>query len=115
MPLSNLAKVAHCASSASPSVVQAALGAHGVSLDLVQDYPEGHPEAEMGTSLASLRPGQKIEVKGPFGPFKYQPGKYKAIGGSPSWYSCIFPCFCMRSLADGGMDAEGFEPAEMLS
>lgn len=60
------------------------------NVDDVQEYAEGHPEAEMGRLLASLEPGQKVEVKGPFGPFKYQPGKYKAVGGCPLlWAQCL--------------------------
>lgn len=63
----------------------------------VQEYAEGHPEAAMGSALASLRLGQKIEVKGPFGAFKYQPGKYKAIGGCP--YMPALPAACPHAPA----------------
>lgn len=45
-----------------------------------QAYPEGHPEHDMAKALSSMRKGDKIEIKGPFGSFKYQPGRYKAIG-----------------------------------
>lgn len=46
----------------------------------MQAYPEGHPEHDMAKALHGMRRGDKIEIKGPFGSFKYQPGKYKAIG-----------------------------------
>ena len=46
----------------------------------VQAYPEGHPEHDMAKALHGMRRGDKIDIKGPFGSFKYQPGKYKAIG-----------------------------------
>ena len=49
----------------------------------MQAYPEGHPEHGMAKALHSMRKGQTIEIKGPFGSFKYQPGKYKAIGELP--------------------------------
>ena len=39
-----------------------------------------HPEHEIGAALHSLQVGQTVQVKGPFGSFRYQPGKYKAIG-----------------------------------
>ncbi|KAK9905928.1 hypothetical protein WJX75_009119 [Coccomyxa subellipsoidea] len=47
---------------------------------LVKAYPEGHPQHDMAKALSSMRKGDKIEIKGPFGSFKYQPGRYKAIG-----------------------------------
>ncbi len=34
----------------------------------------------MGDLLHGLKIGDKLQIKGPFGSFKYQPGKYKAIG-----------------------------------
>ena len=51
-----------------------------------QSYPgrhgmgPAHPEHEVGVALHSLQVGQTVQVKGPFGSFRYQPGKYKAIG-----------------------------------
>ncbi|CAK0787811.1 hypothetical protein CVIRNUC_011033 [Coccomyxa viridis] len=53
---------------------------------LVKSYPgrhgmgPAHPEHEVGVALHSLQVGQTVQVKGPFGSFRYQPGKYKAIG-----------------------------------
>lgn len=43
----------------------------------------GHPEHAMSAALHSLQPGASVAVKGPFGTFRYQPGKYKAIGEPP--------------------------------
>ena len=60
----------------------------------VQSYPgrhgmgPAHPEHEIGVALHSLQVGQTVQVKGPFGSFRYQPGKYKAIGESCIFSSC---------------------------
>lgn len=45
-----------------------------------QAYPEGHPEHKMSAALHALQPGSSVAIKGPCGTFRYQPGKYKAIG-----------------------------------
>ena len=37
----------------------------------------------MNAALLALQPGKSVQIKGPFGTFKYQPGKYKAIGARP--------------------------------
>lgn len=34
----------------------------------------------MSAALHALQPGASVAIKGPFGSFRYQPGKYKAIG-----------------------------------
>ena len=47
-----------------------------------QAYPEGHPEHKMSAALHALQPGSSVAIKGPCGTFRYQPGKYKAIGQS---------------------------------
>ena len=47
-----------------------------------------HPEHEVGVALHSLQVGQTVQVKGPFGSFRYQPGKYKAIGERCDSPSC---------------------------
>jgi ferredoxin-NADP reductase len=46
----------------------------------LQAYPEGHPEHKMSAALQALQPGSNVAIKGPCGTFRYQPGKYKAIG-----------------------------------
>ena len=51
---------------------------------LAQAYPENHPEHAMSAALQSLQPGVSVAIKGPFGTFRYQPGKYKAIGEYPT-------------------------------
>ena len=60
----------------------------------VQSYPgrhgmgPAHPEHEVGVALHSLQVGQTVQVKGPFGSFRYQPGKYKAIGERCEYSPC---------------------------
>ena len=56
----------------------------------------GHPEHAMSAALHALQPGASVAVKGPFGTFRYQPGKYKAIGEPPpatvlSFLACRTP------------------------
>lgn len=69
----------------------------------------------MGKALHSMRPGDKIEIKGPFGSFKYQPGKYKAIGKfffllcllKFKWYCTWYPvngAYCIPNDSSYSMD-----------
>ena len=89
-----------------------------------------HPEHEIGVALHSLQVGQTVQVKGPFGSFRYQPSKYKAIGErchlptarSHCWLSCAYSIrarskmlaleLCILQLgehkATGGLPACGF-------
>lgn len=68
---------------------------------VTQAYPEGHPEAAIGKALHEMHVGDKIEVKGPYGSFKYQPGKYKAIGAFTARIPNLVPpaltskCMCV--------------------
>jgi hypothetical protein len=73
----------------------------GTGVAFRQEYAEGHPEAAMNAALLGLQPGESVQVKGPFGSFRYQPGKYKAIGARrrlpssfPPFLQCVTPAPC---------------------
>ena len=70
---------------------------------LVQEYPVGHPEHAMSAALHALQPGASVAIKGPFGTFRYQPGKYKAIGAHPPAWQHIHRClFALEQYCQQG-------------
>ena len=68
----------------------------------------GHPEHDMSAALLALMPGASVAIKGPFGTFRFQPGKYKAIGELFTRQATPSPCLLagkvlsMLAVAQGG-------------
>ena len=62
----------------------------------------GHPEHAMSAALHALTPSASVAIKGPFGTFRYQPGKYKAIGEHPTCQASSHQCPSAMKLSCAG-------------